>query len=372
MASRGARFSSRQRIWIATLWSAFGIFDATQTVALMQSEGMHHRWIALFVARLVAWLPWALATPSVLHLGRRYRPSKTAPATTWVIHVSYATAIGLSYSVWTSGLETLLDPYDTSRDPTGFMQLVPDKFLGGILTSLVLYGVVLVVQYALETRGRLDAQQLESFRLNEQLLQAQASALRRQLEPHFLFNALHAISGLVREERAEAAVDMIASLSDFLRRTLDDSTRLEVPLREEMDLVERYLEIQKVRFADRLRVDIDLPVDLDRAAVPNLILQPLVENAVKHGIAKRARGGSIGITASRGSELLELRIWNDGPKLPRYHEEAVMGRGIGIENVRRRLEQRYGDGFAFRIQDRPSGGVEVMLRLPFRDAPALP
>ncbi len=199
MASRGARFSSRQRIWIATLWSAFGVFDATQTVALMQSEGMHHRWIALFVARLVAWLPWALATPSILHLGRRYPPIKTAPATTWVIHVSYATAIGLSYSVWTSGLEMLLDPYDTSRDPTGFMQLVPDKFLGGILTSLVLYGVVLVVQYALETRGRLDAQQLESSRLNEQLLQAQASALRRQLEPHFLFNALHAISGLVRE-----------------------------------------------------------------------------------------------------------------------------------------------------------------------------
>ncbi len=165
---------------------------------------------------------------------------------------------------------------------------------------------------------------------------------------------------------------MIASLSDFLRRTLDDSTRLEVPLREEMDLVERYLEIQKVRFADRLRVDIDLPVDLDRAAVPNLILQPLVENAVKHGIAKRASGGSIGITASRGGELLELRIWNDGPKLPRHHEEAARGRGIGIENVRRRLEQRYGDGFAFRIEDRASGGVEMMLRLPLRDASALP
>src|SRR5262249_22735923 len=151
---------------------------------------------------------------------------------------------------------------------------------------------------------------------NEQLSKAQFDALRRQIEPHFLFNTLNAIAGLVREKKNDEAVSMIVGLSDFLRSVLEDRNRQQVPLQQEMELMERYLEIQKVRFADRLQLNVDVPSELLPARVPSLVLQPLVENAIKHGIAKRAQGGAIRVAASRTNGMLSLRVYNDGPTLP--------------------------------------------------------
>ena len=141
----------------------------------------------------------------------------------------------------------------------------------------------------------------ETARLNEELSKAQLAALRRQMEPHFMFNTLNSIAGLVRDHRNDAAVSMIVGLSEFLRRASEDSHRSQVTLAEEVEYLQRYVDIQKVRFGERLRVSVDIPADLLDAQVPNLLLQPLVENAIKHGVAKRVVGGNVRVTARAGT-----------------------------------------------------------------------
>ncbi len=160
---------------------------------------------------------------------------------------------------------------------------------------------------------------------------------------------------------------MIAGLSDFLRRVLEDSNRQEVPLGEEMEFLQKYLDIQKVRFAERLQLSVDVPTELFPARVPSLILQPMVENAVKHGIAKRAQGGAIRITAFRSNGMLTLRVYNDGPNLPADWEKTHSG--IGISNVRTRLQSLYGNAFELSMRNQAPGGVELSVSVPFVSVP---
>jgi two-component sensor histidine kinase len=323
----------------------------------------------LFVTLLLSWLPWILAAPFVMRLGRRCPPVQLRPFSTWVRHIAACAIIGLVASAWIASLEELLNPWAKDPAPDPFAHLWLHKFYNGLLEYLLLYGAILLVSHMLDSRERLAYQQTESARLNEQLSKAQLNALRRQIEPHFLFNTLNAIAGLVREKRNDAAVRMIAKLSDFLRRVVEDSNRQEVPLGEEMEFVQKYLDIQKVRFADRLQLSVDVPSELFAAQVPSLILQPMVENAVKHGIAKRVQGGAIRIAASRSHGRLILRIYNDGPALPASWEETHSG--TGISNVRTRLERLYGDGFELSMKNQGPGGVEVMVCVPFVCVPVL-
>ena len=215
----------------------------------------------------------------------------------------------------------------------------------------------------MDSEKHLVVQQTETAQLSEQLSKAQLNALRRQIEPHFLFNSLHAIAGLVREEKTDAAVSMIAELSDFLRRVVEDSDRQEVPLGEELEFTQKYLDIQKVRFAERLKFSLDVPAELLSAQVPSLILQPMVENAVKHGISKRAQGGAVRIAAFRSSGTLTVSVSNDGPSLPAGWETNQMG--VGMLNVRTRLRNLYGDAFSLRLRNREPEGVEASISVPF-------
>jgi LytS/YehU family sensor histidine kinase len=158
---------------------------------------------------------------------------------------------------------------------------------------------------------------------------------------------------------------MIAELSDFMRRVLEDSTRQEVPLGEEMEFAQKYLQIQKARFVERLQLSVDIPSELLLAQVPTLILQPIVENAIKHGIAKRAQGGAVRIAASRSDNLLTLAVYNDGPGLPAGWETSLPG--IGISNMRTRLRSLYGDGFKLKLENQAPDGVEVSVSVPFKE-----
>jgi hypothetical protein len=353
-----------QWFWIASIWLGLALFDATETVFVMRSEGMHHAWGRLFITLLVAWLPWACATPLVLRLGREHPLSQWTHMSTWSIHIGACLTIGLVYAAWRGLLVALLNPW-ANPTPSPFKAAWLNEFENGLLAYFILYGTVLAVGSMLDSRERLAQQQTEAARLSEQLSKAQLSVLRHQIEPHFLFNSLNAIAGLVRENRNDDAVSMIAGFSDFLRRILKDSHRQEVPLAEEMDFLQKYLDVQKVRFADRLHLSVDVPQELLVAQVPNLILQPMVENAVKHGIAKRAQGGTIRISASRLNAMLTLSIFNDGPSLTADWETT--GSGIGISNVRTRLRSLYGDSFDLRLQNQDNG-VEVSVSVPFREA----
>jgi signal transduction histidine kinase len=350
--------------WVASIWSGIAVFDATQTVVSMRAEGMHHAWLELFATTLLAWLPWALATPLLVRLGRRYPPSYLR-LSFWLTHLAAFIAINLMYAAWNTWLEKWLNPYQLHPPPGPFTSILFARFYSGILSALILYASILAISYVLDSRERLALQQTEASRLNEQLSKAQLDALRRQIEPHFLFNTLNAIAGLVREKKNEEAVTMIAALSDFLRRTLEESSRQQVPLGEELEFLQKYLDIQRVRFADRLQLSMNVPADLAVAQVPFLILQPVVENAIKHGIAKRVQGGTIRIAASRSNGMLKLNVYNDGPGLPENWEEARSG--IGITNMRTRLQSLYGDSFELSLRNQDPGGVELSVSLPFRE-----
>ena len=339
-----------------------------QTVFVMRGEGMHHAWVRLFWTCVAGWIPWALATPLVLRLARRFPPVTLRPVASWLVHLGACAAVGLTFAAWTTWLDFAFNPYARSSSAGSFVHVWFDKFYNGILSFLVLYAAIVAVSYVLDSRERLARQRTETARLNELLSKAQLDALRRQIEPHFLFNTLNAVAGLVREGRNDAAVGMIAGLSDFLRRVLQDSNAQQVPLGEEMAFAQKYLDIQKVRFAERLQLSVDVPRELYPAQVPSLILQPMVENAVKHGIAKRAQGGAIRIAASRSDGVLTLRVSNDGPSLPVGWELA--GAGIGMSNVRTRLQSLYGDAFELSMRNQEAGGVEVSVSLPFAVAVA--
>jgi two-component sensor histidine kinase len=363
MNEAGKRTESPRWLWVASIWFGIALFDATQTVFVMKAEGMHHAWGRLFVTLLSSWLPWALATPLVLWLGRRYPATAWRKASTWIAHLTACAGIGVVFAGWVAVWERSLNPWLVTPRPGPFGQLWLHKFYNGLLSYLILYALILLVGHMLHSQQQLAKQQTETARLNEQLSKAQLSALRRQIEPHFLFNTLNAIAGMVRENKNDAAVTMIARLSEFLRRVIEDSDRQQVPLQEELEFTQKYLDIQKARFADRLQFSVAVPEDLLPAQVPSMILQPMVENAIKHGIAKRVHGGAVRIAAARSNGTLTLRIYNDGPALPTGWEASPSG--IGMLNVRTRLQSLYGDAFALTLQNRRPGGVEASLSVPF-------
>ena len=195
--------------------------------------------------------------------------------------------------------------------------------------------------------------------------QARLEALRYQLNPHFLFNALNAISTLVVDRRNDEAGRMLARLGDLLRATLDRAEGDAVSLADEIELVRRYLDIEQIRLGDRLTVDVDISAESWSARVPSLILQPLVENAIRHGIAPREQGGRITITAEREKDRLVLAVTDDGPGLRSREPRIDTSGGIGLTNTRERLQQLYGDAQEFAIGESETGGMRVRVALPF-------
>jgi LytS/YehU family sensor histidine kinase len=290
------------------------------------------------------------------------RLNNVKPALAWSGHALFAAVIGLAYTAWSDQLTLRFQPF--APEFSHWTPRWPADLYDNLMATVVLYACVLLSHWLIESRARVSARETEVAQLNEQLAQARLFALRSQVEPHFLFNALNTVAALIREGRADAAVQTVLQLSDFLRRTLSGANQQEVPLADEVEFARRYLTIQRTRFTDRLRLDFEVQDGLENAAVPNLILQPLVENAVKHGIAKRLEGGAVRVAASASGDTLDLYVANDGPSLP--HDWNQREESIGIANVCRRLRSLYGDASSFDIRNRSGGGVEVAIRIPLR------
>ena len=298
-----------------------------------------------------------------MHLNQRLPITQSRSVKTWIAHLSACVFTDLAWSSWIAGLQIFLNPYAKPGPHKSFHFVWFQTSAQEFFFTIILYGAILAIDTVLDSRARLARQQAETARLNEQLSKAQLDAVRRQIEPHFLFNTLNSVSALIREHRNDAAVMMIAGLSDFLRRLLlADPSRQQVPLAEEMEFAQKYLDIQKVRFVDRLQLAVDVPSDLLVAQVPTLILQLMVENAIKHGIAKRAHGGLVRISAMRENGTLTLSVYNDGPSLP---PNNVAPAGIGLSNMRTRLQGLYGDAFVLDMHNLHPNGVEVSVSVPF-------
>jgi LytS/YehU family sensor histidine kinase len=186
------------------------------------------------------------------------------------------------------------------------------------------------------------------------------------MEPHFMFNTLNSIAALVRDRRNDAAVSMIVGLSEFLRRASADSHRSQVTLREEVEYLQRYVEIQQVRFGERLRVSVDIPDDLLDAQVPDLLLQPLVENAIKHGITQRVAGGTVRVAGARRNGSLYLSVYNDGPGF--QEDWQATSAGVGLANLRTRLRILHGEASDLRMTLAGADGVEVAVTLPLKES----
>lgn len=351
-------------LWIAGIWCAGGLFDASQAVLSMRAEGRHGPWPPLFATELALWLPWALATPFIISLARRYPIVRVMSARTVAVHLGTFAALSVVSEAWSAWLQVLFNPWANRRWPT-FVDTFNTSITFQAVTFLVAYALILTVTYLADARERIARQAIETARLNEKLSEAQLAALRRQIEPHFVYNTLNSISGLIRDRRNDAAVNMIVGLSEFLRRTSEDSHRTQVALAEEVEYVQRYLELQKMRFAERLQVSVDIPAELLRAQVPNLLLQPLVENAIKHGIAKRVAGGTVRVSGVRSNGTLYLSVYNDGASsLPDWPASPT---GVGIGNLRTRLQILYGEQSGLELRSAATGGVEVVVTLPFTE-----
>jgi two-component system, LytTR family, sensor kinase len=352
---------SRHLRWIAALWGAGGLFDASQTVLFMHAMGRHRPWL-IFVTELASWLPWVLATPFIIGLARRY-PVFPRPTSSAVIsHFSAFTVVGLIAEAWFAGLQVIFNPWESSQAAT-FADAWRSSLLFQFLTYLIVYTLILGFTFWMDARERKARETMDTARLSAELSKSQLVALRQQIEPHFMFNTLHSITGLVRDRENEAAVNMIVGLSEFLRRGLEDSHRSEVSLGEEIEYLQRYLELQKLRFGERLQVSIDVAPELSAARVPSLLLQPLVENAIKHGIAKRAAGGTVRVSGVRTNGTLCLCIYNDAPDS--FIDWGAPRTGVGLSNLRARLKILHGDAAQLELKPTDTRGVEVTLRLPF-------
>lgn len=346
---------------VAGAWLVLALFDATQTVVSMRAMGMHHAWLTLFVVTMASWAVWAGFTPVALGLLKRF-PLPSRRATPWIVHGAACLGIGLASATWATVLEYATNPFAYAKGSGPFALLWESKFLGNLVGDLILYGAIAAFSVTLEARDRLLHQRADGARLSELLAQAQLAALRLQIEPHFIFNALNAITALIREKRDNDAVAMTAALGDLLRRVTDRSERQIVTMEDEIDFLQKYMDIQQFRFAERLRYQIDIPAALMKAQVPDFIVQPLVENAIKHGISKRARGGELKVSASRDGALLTLSVRNDGPLLPEHVQE-----GVGLSNTRQRLLALYGNAQALTLQNHAATGVLATITLPYRE-----
>jgi two-component system, LytTR family, sensor kinase len=365
MSETRTRVHSARWLLIALVWAAGGVFDASQTVLIMHAEGRHQPWLPLFGIELASWLPWVLATPLVIDLARHYPVIREISIGKLAVHAGAFVAITAITESWSAWLQVLFNPWGNRHWPT-FLDTWSTTLVFQALTFLVVYALILAVTYLVDARASIARQMTEAARLNEQLSRAQLAALRGQLEPHFMYNTLNSIAGLVRDQRDEAAVGMIVGLSEFLRRASEDSHRSQVTLAEEVAYLQRYLDIQKARFGERLQVSMDIPAELLRAQVPNLLLQPLVENAIKHGIAKRVMGGTVRVTGACRDRTLCLTVYNDAPAS--ITDWQANPAGVGMGNLRTRLQILHGRECGLQLKRAASDGVEVVVTLPFVEA----
>ncbi|HVG35501.1 MAG TPA: histidine kinase [Pyrinomonadaceae bacterium] len=347
-------------------WTLFGFLNANQTYFEMRhTPGMHHSWWRIAFWQLLVWNAWGALTPIILSLGRRFPERRASWLRGILIHLPISVIVAAFHVAVATYLRILIEPFDVWSDTRPFLLQYVDGLRGFFLFDFFVYWAILGVGYAFDYRDRYREREATASQLKAQLAQAQLESLKMQLHPHFLFNTLHAIAALVRSNERQPAVNMIAGLSDLLRRALESADEQEVPLSEEIKFVETYLDIQKVRFSDRLRVRMELAEETLSAQVPNLILQPLVENAIRHGISLNDSAGLVVITSKLQNRMLHISVCDDGPGLQsgwRMEESE----GIGLSNTSERLKFLYGTEHRFELRNNETGGVTAKLVIPFR------
>ena len=340
-----------------------GLLAAGQVVVMRMGGENPYDFPHAIIMQTPFWVFWAPIFPVILMLTRRFPLERGSFRKNIPLHIAAAFFVSLFHiGVILCLMHAINHGYPTNHSYwVHFQTGAQSRLWVHVFGYLGLLGIALVSDYYRKYRDR----ELLASQLTAQLSQAKLHALRMQLNPHFLFNALNSIAMLTRRNDSSRAVTMIAGLGDLLRYVLEDSPADEVTLREELGFLSRYLEIERVRFQDRLQIRLDVAEEAMDAFMPNLLLQPIVENAIRHGIARKVNQGSIEIAGRKLGDRLILQVRDDGPGL----SGPGGGGGVGLRNTRQRLEQLYGDQFSFELRNADGGGTVVSISLPFHTHP---
>lgn len=355
---------------IATL---LGFFFAAQIY--YSAASFHHSvsWGQALYWAFGDWYEWALLSPVIFWLCRRFRFDRQSWRKSLPVHLVAGLVLSGIHAALCA-LAAVLQGWVTGT-PALFGSEVQKLLANRTHFNLAVYAVIICAWHAWDYHRRYREREAQAIELTARLAQAQLQALRMQLNPHFLFNTLNAVSSLMLKD-VTSANRMIARLGELLRLTLEIGDHQEVPLQQELDFLRRYIEIEQIRFGDLLQVKMDVEPATLEATVPNLILQPLVENAIRHAIEPQTNGGQIELRCARsnGSLLLQVSDNGQGLRSPKTDADAPSNQTrerIGLNNTRQRLQKLYGDRQSFELVENPAGGMTANITIPFRLARAV-
>ena len=351
-------------IWYASLalWIILSLTDAVDFYAGWRFAGKPASYARALAAAFPGWMVWALLSPLIFLAARRIRLTWPPAPRPLLAHLGLSVLVGVVHTAvhvsaaWSFGVRpstlSLSDYYAAS-----LFDWMP--------INLLMYWAVVGAFYGLDYYRRYHQARLEAAELAQRLTESRLGALQSQLHPHFLFNTLNAAVALVRTGDGGAAAEVLTQLGEILRHLLYGNASAEISLAEELIFLERYLAIEQRRFSNRLRVTVDVPEALRAAIVPNLLLQPLVENAIRHGLNQLDGCGQLTISAREEHDTIVLRVENEGPPLP---ETRAIERcaGLGLTNTRARLAHLYGDAATLTLANAPPDGVMATVALPLR------
>ena len=341
------------------------VLVATQNFYALGLQGRSVPWLDLFLGEIPVWSAWLAMLPVIVRLADRFPPHRPPAARNVTIHLLAGCAAVYVMLLFTAVVRQALPGAPPFQGLEPLLAAVNRSFPVNLVPFLIVYAAVTALAVAWQYHEALQARAVRESQLETQLARTRLDVLRAQIQPHFLFNSLHAISALMNRD-VNAARRMMRRLSELLRIALDDSDGDEVELSSELEFLDRYLDIQRLRFPDRLTVELDIGPGTRSMRVPRLILQPVVENAIKHGIAGRVEAGTVRIETEQRDGALFLRVIDDGPGFP---DEDVRGGagGVGLANTRERLSALYGSEGVLEVL--PGPGATVEIRIPARREP---
>ena len=355
-------------IWLG--WTIAGLFYIIQDAVPLLYRGGSVPWKYVFVGWMAGMYVCAALTPAVLWLGNRWPVERRF--TYAGLHLPFSVVFSILATVIEVPVLLLIGVYP-ARTPPSVINGIKLFLSAGIQGGVIRYWAVIVLQAVYRSQKQTKIRERETFELKvraselaQQLTTAQLGALKMQLQPHFLFNTLGAIVVLIQQEKTAQAAAMVEKLSDLIRLTLDDVEAQEVPLWRELEFLRLYLSIEQVRFEDRLKVRIVPPAALSDALVPHMVLQPIVENAVRHGLGQSEEAVTIEVAASSNNGSLTLVVSDDGPGLL---SATPSHSGIGLTNTKSRLARLYGDNALLTVEQAATRGVRVTITLPIRTVP---
>jgi two-component system, LytTR family, sensor kinase len=347
-------------------WTAIGLFFSTHIYLLINvMEGRAFPFSRAVRSTLPDWYLWAFLAIPILRLCKRYPLESNSWRESIWIHLPASAAFAIFHIALAVSSLLLFEALDGFQH--SWMEKFELNFVWYFHYDVLTYWAIVGFAHALQYYRSFQEKRMAAVKLQAQLSQAQLQALKMQLHPHFLFNTLNSMSSLLQRSGSEhtdiqTAKKMIVRLADFLRLTLHNSGAQDVDLRQELEFLRCYLEIEKVRFQDRLTVQMNIDPATLHMRIPNLILQPIVENAIRHGIAPRSSPGTVEISTMKNNGMLRVLIKDNGPGLSDGFKE-----GVGLSNTKARLQQSFGDSYRFILENVPTGGAEVILEIPAHD-----